>query len=29
VVDVVDENVTRLMNSYKRRLGFYKEIGSI
>jgi superfamily II DNA or RNA helicase len=29
VVDVVDENVTRLMNSYKRRLGFYKEIGTI
>ena len=29
VVDVVDEKVTRLMNSYKRRLGFYREIGSI
>jgi superfamily II DNA or RNA helicase len=29
VVDVVDENVTRLVNSYRRRLGFYKEIGSI
>jgi superfamily II DNA or RNA helicase len=29
VVDVVDENVTRLMNSYRRRLAFYKEIGSI
>ena len=29
VVDVVDENVSRLLNSYRRRLAFYKEIGSI
>jgi superfamily II DNA or RNA helicase len=29
VVDVIDENVTRLVNSYRRRLAFYKEIGSI
>lgn len=29
VVDVVDENVSRLMNSHRRRLAFYKEIGCI
>jgi superfamily II DNA or RNA helicase len=27
VVDVVDADVPRLVNSYRRRLGFYKEIG--
>jgi superfamily II DNA or RNA helicase len=29
VVDIIDENVTRLVNSYRRRLSFYKEIGTV
>jgi superfamily II DNA or RNA helicase len=29
VVDIVDEKVPRLMNSHRRRLAFYREIGTI